>query len=312
MMHIGELHASRIAPRRLFVAPLAAVLFLVAPARTAPPLLAKTTPSVQAGSKFLPSKHGFAFVNHFSGSVLPKSFGQLASLISVSSYGLCGGMSFAAADLFLARKVAPSAAAAVLGAAIQPPAGTPLREYLHRRQLDSLGGLSAGFPQAARFAEWMSARDSGPTGTQAMTAVEIARVVRRLAAGNISVLGLVYVGTSGSGSTSRGLLTDNHQVIATAIKPRSGGFDVMLYDPNFPADDTVRLACTPVVAGSLPSIGPCTVSIPIMGLRVNRVARSPDINATAKARLNIKPVRGVFIMPYKPMQPPPDIFALGK
>ncbi len=310
MRHTSGPHASRIASLGILAAVLTVAAILTGLAIGANSGPAVPTSSIPARSGFLPSKHGFVFVNHFSGSVLPKSFGVLGGLIQQSSYGLCGGMSFAAADFFLAHRAVPAAAATVAGSAAQPQAGTPLREYLHRRQLDSLGGLSAGLPQALRFAAWMSARDNGPMGTRAMTAAEMARVVRTLAAGNISMLGLVYVGTSGSGSYSRGQLTDNHQVVATAIKPRAGGFDVMLYDPNFPADDTARLVCTPIIAGSLPSFGPCTVGIPVMGLRMNRVAGGTAKNA--KAEVNTKPVRGVFIMPYTPVQPPAELFAPGK
>ena len=324
MLHTRGPHMPRIAPLCLVAAALAAAAILTGLATGATSAPAAPASSIPASSGFLPSKHGFAFVNNFSGSVLPKSFGVLGGLIQQSNYGLCGGMSFAAADFFLARRSVPSAIAKGGGVAAeprlqpqpqaqtqpQPLAGTPLREFLHRRQLDSLGGLSAGLPQALRFAAWMSARDNGPMGTRAMTGAEMARVVRTLATGNITMLGLVYVGTSGSGSNSRGELTDNHQVVATAIKPRAGGFDVMLYDPNFPADDTARLVCTPIVVGSLPSFGPCTVGIPVMGLRIDRVAGGTTKNVKTKA--NTKPVRGVFIMPYTPVQPPADVLAPRK
>ena len=313
MLHVRGPVQSRIARFRFVAGALVAATILIGMAiGTAPPPAAPvaSASSKPASSSFFPSKHGFAFVNHFSGSVLPKSFGLLGGLIQQSSYGLCGGMSFAAADFFLAHKAVPVGPSAAAGSVPQPQSGTPLREYLHRRQLDSLGGLSSGLPQALRFAAWMSARDNGLMGTRVMTAAEIARVVRTIAAGNIAMLGLVYVGTSGSGSNNRGELTDNHQVVATAIKPRAGGFDIMLYDPNFPADDTARLICTPIVGGSLPSFGPCTVGIPVMGLRVERVAGGAGKNA--KTKPNIKPVRGVFIMPYTPVKPPADVLVPGK
>src|SRR4051812_37428544 len=81
---------------------------------------------------FRPSLHGFAFRNDFQGSPLPINLGSAErALKPPSHYGLCGGMSSAAADFYLAGCPIPIHAT--------PPAhGTPLYTYLYTRQSASL------------------------------------------------------------------------------------------------------------------------------------------------------------------------------
>ncbi len=61
-------------------------------------------PSTRSFADFRPSLHGFRFTNHFTGSPLPFSLGGLEKHLNLpNDFGLCGGMSFAAADFFLAE-----------------------------------------------------------------------------------------------------------------------------------------------------------------------------------------------------------------
>ena len=78
-------------------------------ASPAPQAIAPQSPPQQPSAKdFKPSVHGFHFRNNFSGSPLPSGLGFLNSLVSTpSQFGLCGGMSAAAADFFIAGREPP-------------------------------------------------------------------------------------------------------------------------------------------------------------------------------------------------------------
>jgi hypothetical protein len=252
---------------------------------------------------FAPSRHGFAFVNHFSGSVLSRSFGLASDMVQMSGFGLCGGMSFAAADYFAAGRPVPTHTS-------QPAEGTTLREYLHRRQMDSLGGLATGLPQVARFTSHMRAPDLGAAGTRVFSAAQLDSVVSELQAGRLVMLGLVYVRTAGNKQDAAGPIGqpwENHQVLAyAAARPTQPGepIRIRIYDPNFPGDDSAALLIEPGLAGSLPSIGPLTVHTPLLGVRMTRIAARPAAQAGGTPTDDRKLVRGMFIMPYTPAQPP--------
>ena len=109
-------------------------------------------PAREAGSKtrsfaeFRPSQHGFAFTNDFKGDALG---GMGASLGMPSRFGLCGGMSFAAADYYLAAKAVPPDT--------RPPVqGTSLYNYIYARQAASNGFLGS---MGIKFVEWMQLPD---------------------------------------------------------------------------------------------------------------------------------------------------------
>ena len=180
---------------------------------------------------FVPSVNGFAFANRWP-HVPPLRF-RLAGPVPVelaigdAANGLCGGMAFAAVDLWLAG-VAPRPVA-------EPPLeGTPAFRYLARRQLDSLEfGLGP-----ARFyllgAPW---RSSG-SRTAAILRRELPRVRAGLAAGQPVPIGLVH-----AVSANPATLIQDHQVVAVGVEagPAPGSLSLRIYDPNVPGDDTVRL-----------------------------------------------------------------------
>lgn len=235
-------------------------------------------------SEFRPSQHGFPFVNSFSGSPLPGVFGNLgvdSALGAPNTFGLCGGMSFAAADFFLARTPVPTQTA-------PPRRGTPLFRFLQQRQLDSLGPR---LTLAARFSLWMSAEDFGPGGVAAHTLPELLDIAEALSRAEPAILGLVLTRRAPGG----GALWENHQVLARAAhRPTANQLTLSIYDPNYPGIDDAVIHSRLVIAGSIPSGGPIAVRFPVLGAISQRVV--PGRRAT--------PVRGIFRVPYAPATPP--------
>jgi len=246
---------------------------------------AKTTRDFRA---FKPSVHGFAFVNHFEGSPLPISLGGLEQSVGApDTYGLCGGMSFAAADYFVAGRAMP-------GRGRAPVRGEALYDYIYKRQTASLG---EGMTLAARFGRWMSTPDEGFLGTRAMTAGELDGIVGRLERGEPVVLGLVLDRHAGNtaGKGPVGPPWQNHQVLAYAVSQiPSGTIDLWVYDPNYPKEDRVAIRCHPVIADVV-TAGPWGgVQTPVIGAQCERIVPGK--------RLTL--VRGIFAMEYAPATPP--------
>jgi hypothetical protein len=232
-------------------------------------------------AQFRPSRDGFAFVNSFSGSPIP----GLPALPGLPNrFGLCGGMSFAAADLFIAQQPPPRETA-------PPASGSPLFNYLQTRQLDS---LAPNLSIAAVFAQWMARPDRGPRGVACASAQHWPEIRKRLEAGQPVVLGLVL------SRPGQGALWDNHQVLAYRLDPADPR-RVMIYDPNHPRRDTTHLRLTNTVEGlfASPSRAAATLAI---GLRTTLLAPAQD-RPRLPARAD-QPVRGFFAMDYRPVPPP--------
>jgi len=219
------------------------------------------------------------------------SLGRLEAAAGVPQhYGLCGGMSFAAADLFLAGRARPEAAS--------PPArGTGLFAYITRRQTESFG---PGFTEPAKFGRWMAAPDGGSVGARAMTAPELERALSLLDAGRPVVLGLVHnrhpSNARAEGPT--GALWDNHQVLAYAHStPAPGSVALHVYDPNFPGEDGARVVCEIRVQGvGLGQPAGTAVGVPLLMPGIGAALTTP--------RSRAKLVRGFFVMPYERAEPP--------
>jgi hypothetical protein len=174
---------------------------------------------------FRPSLHGFAFRNDFRGSPLPFDLGPAEKKMGLPNhYGLCGGMSCAAADYFLASRPVPELAT-------PPEHGTALYTYLFVRQQESFGALHAA---ALRFVEWMHVPDDGPDGTRARTAPELPAIESALERGQPVILGLVLVSAK---ETREPWL--NHQVLAYGARREGETLILSIYDPNFPKRDDV-------------------------------------------------------------------------
>lgn len=240
---------------------------------------------------FLPSVHGFKFVNRFSGSPLPRSLREdeteLGKAVKEAigsevpeRFGLCGGMSTAAADYYVAGREIPTEA--------NPPAqGTALYEYVHARQVDSFGPSGV---MVLKFWQWMhlpdDPEDERSVGVKSVG--EVAAIVGKVKAGRIEPMGLVLVkgrmNKAAPGSVE-GVLWENHQVLAYGVVEREGGeVDIRVYDPNYPGDDGVVIRCE---ASSRD------------GGRVRAYAMTRVTGRGGRTR-----VRGVFAMPYVPATPP--------
>lgn len=244
-------------------------------------------------STFLPSTHGFKFVNHFEGSPLPAALRDPSSPLGAilggpagknipATFGLCGGMSLTAADHYLAGVPMPADTA--------PPApGTPLYEHLYQRQVESLGDSGV---MVLAFWKWMNLPDFpeglnpsvGPESAQYLTRKELPGILARLRRGEIVPLGLVLVrsrSNTRAPSSRAGQLWNNHQVIAYACSDSvKFGYTLRIYDPNFPDDDNVKIRLDKL-SGTFDSL---------------RATRVTGTGRTTR-------VRGIFPMPYTPSRP---------
>jgi hypothetical protein len=184
-----------------------------------------------ARAPFSAAVNGFVFANRWP-HVPPLRFRvggpvPLELAIGDAAKGLCGGMAFAAIDLWLAG-VRPATDP------LPPAAGTPAFRYLVRRQLDSFE-LGLG---PARFyllgAPWRSTASR----SREVLRREVPRIRHDLAAGQPVAIGLVH-----AVSANPATLIQDHQVVACGIEagPDPGSLSLRIYDPNLPGDDTVRL-----------------------------------------------------------------------
>ncbi len=192
---------------------------------------------------FTPSTSGLRFANTFP----PAPFWRfgLGRWIKVEigdvAGGLCGGMTFVAADQHRAGLAPPVDEVA-------PPSGSELHDRILRRQVDSFAGgrlplrfYSLASPlRPARDTAW--ARALARLGVDlhsrahVMIAHEWPRIRQDLDAGRPVPLGLVRVV-----SANPLALTRNHQVLAWGYDLAGDLLTLRIYDPNWPGDDGVTL-----------------------------------------------------------------------
>jgi hypothetical protein len=174
---------------------------------------------------FLPSTSGFRFGNAFpSQPLLRVPFAGL--WIGNASRGLCGGMVFAACDLFHHGRRPPDDR--------DPPShGSPLFGYLVRRLFDSF--LLPWGP--LRYYRWMTAPDDHLL--HHTVRLQWPRVRRELDAGRLAPLGLIRIR-----SRDPLRLGLNHQVLAYGygLHEASGALDVAIYDPSHAGRDDLVLS----------------------------------------------------------------------
>jgi hypothetical protein len=195
---------------------------------------------------FDPEVHGFRFRNQFQGGQvvselsaqdrlaeqlgvsLPFPTDEVLSLVSGASFwgtfGLCGGMSWAALDHYLAGTPIPSQSTI-------PAQGTELFSRLVGRQADSLGRMEL----LGRVVTWQVLPDSGQwwrfwldNAGKLVEHTEWPQLRASLEAGRPQSLCLIR-------SRGVGGIAKNHQVVATGyeIVP-DGRVNIDLYDPNHP------------------------------------------------------------------------------
>lgn len=205
---------------------------------------------------FLPSTSGLHFPNSFpQGPLLRVHLGLLRIPVGSAANGLCGGMAYAARDLFEAGVPPPPDRA--------PPAGgTTLFRYIVRRLFASfdlpLGPLKylvwqwlpRGDRMGVRGLGWRTLRREWPA------------VKADIDAGRPSPLGLVR-----TRSVSPLQLGRNHQVLAYAyeLEGSTGRLAISVYDPNHPDDDAVVLALHTVDAGDGAEIEYIGGELPVYG-----------------------------------------------
>lgn len=186
---------------------------------------------------FLPSRNGFHFSNSFPNTpdFRINVLGQTIAIGNAAN-GLCGGMTYAARDIFQAAQMPPAGRTS--------PTGGPLFDFIARRLMDSfelpggplkyLGLMNPGLPDhetdASRLGiaphgrSWIMIRDEWP------------RIRADLDAGRLVNMALVRIK-----SLNPGDLGHNHQVLAWGYDLDGNTLDIRLYDPNFPEADNVCL-----------------------------------------------------------------------
>ena len=191
------------------------------PSAAAPAAVANTATSRR--TEFDPAVHGFAFVNSFETTPF-----SAPGLSEIRFGGLCGGMSYAALDHFLASRPAPRGAD-------RPATGTPLFNYIYSRQENSFipnadKWIELGFnPLGARNSEFYH------WGIQTTGGGRIQELRECIDAGKPAPIGLFVPGGGG--------IKPHHQVLAIAYEmgryrgnPAQFANEVRIhvYDPNYP------------------------------------------------------------------------------
>ncbi len=224
---------------------------------------------------FAPSVSGFRFPNSFPPSpVLAIGAGRARLGVGNATNGLCGGMVFAARDLFEAGIAPPPAAA-------PPVPGSPLFRYVVRRLFRSFD-LPVG---PARYMAWMVLpTGNGGLGLRGVAARTIGRewpLIRRdLDRGVLSPIGLVRVRSFNPLELGR-----NHQVLAYGyeLDEQSARVAIDVYDPNHPGDDDVALSFS-LQPGPHWEVGYVAGELPVRGFFRTRF-RPADRGSLARLRM---------------------------
>ena len=244
-------------------------------------VIADLQPSVQiytlpdnSPRRFIPSQNGWKFVNAFSGYFLPFALPTLAFLGHPTSiYGLCGGMSASALDMFLANRAIPNVSTT-------PANGAPIQSYLYQRQIASFGAFGA---VVLRFFDWMGLPDGTANGTQKITWDEFTQKIQPRLDQFIPVpIAIQYVKWADTHD-----IFQNHQVLAYRYETNpDGSLSIFVYDPNFPNRDDNRIEAQRVDLGGGLSGLAC----------VQRIGT-----------VQSKKMYGFFEMAYQPVLPPIDL-----
>lgn len=255
-----------------------------------------------AKTAFRPEEHGYPFINSWkmkpeehatmrhtltqstgqaADSVGSDPFGMIKAMVTpaLSSwidaampdyYGLCGGMAFSAADHFRAGMPVPTSPDPSRTPDGDSPEEKPIRDYLWRRQLESLQ------PNAAVLLSWMMMLHlpipgAGPTWLRDRTREQFQNLKGFIAHGPWP---LCLIGSSTSPF-------NNHQVLAIGIDDNGDQTGtIYLYDSNGPGREQ-------------------TIAIDMRGEVVQAVESCPSPERGA--------LRGFFCMHYTPATPPPGL-----
>jgi hypothetical protein len=175
---------------------------------------------------------GFDFINQFTNNAFTLSVDGY-HLDFEHTYGLCGGMTYAALDTFLAGNGTSTPPGSQTGSLslgpglLSPPESGPVFDYLYTRQLDSLEASNFG---AVREMLHMMVLDPYESERERETTHYFGGITRSINAGQPVPLLLVE-------ALNPSQVFDNHQVLATGYFYRGGPqgqLVVQVYDPNFP------------------------------------------------------------------------------
>ena len=167
---------------------------------------------------FLPSTSGMKFTNHFPSGIpivsIPLPIGRSIP-IGDASNGVCGGMVYAAMDLFLAEP-----RLRVPDTTTSPDGENPLTRYVTRRLVDSFALERGVSSNVARYLRLMSTPDRDSFIVDGVGSVmahqEWPKVKRDIDAGRPSPLGLV----AGPARVTDGLLREG--LAARPLPPGAG------------------------------------------------------------------------------------------
>lgn len=187
---------------------------------------------------FRPSTHGLHFDNRWPPGTPDFVFtipilGRVR--IGDASDGLCGGMAFTAADLYLAGRRPPATTDA-------PAGGTALFDYIAARLLASFS-IPTGVLKYYRWA-------NTPDLTRKTIKGEIPRIIADIDHGRPATLGLVTVRSFNPAALGR-----CHQVLAYAYDRTASSTTFRVYDPNQHDDDNVTISVN--AAGPIASTVRC-------------------------------------------------------
>jgi hypothetical protein len=186
---------------------------------------------------FLPSQNGFHFSNCFAD--VPYEFKLLGIKVKggKASNGMCGGMIYAACDLYYSGQRAPDQQVA-------PDKGS-LFVYLCQRLIESFT-LPFG---PLRYYFWMNPRvaDSDAEKPKFSLAahgrawktivVEWPKIKNEIDANRLCPIGIILLKSWNPDHLGR-----NHQVLVYGYELEGNDLKLLLYDPNSPGDDGVYLA----------------------------------------------------------------------
>jgi hypothetical protein len=182
---------------------------------------------------FLPSTSGFHFPNAFPhGPLFRVGLAGVSIPLGDAANGICGGMIFAARDLFESSGPPPPDRTV-------PGEGTPLFRYLVARLFASFD-LPRG---PLRYLAWMWMPEGSilriVAGRRRRTARrQWPRIRADIDGGHLSPVGLVRTRAASPLELGR-----NHQALAYGydVDESTGDAALLLYDPNHPDDDSVVL-----------------------------------------------------------------------
>jgi hypothetical protein len=188
---------------------------------------------------FTPLTSGFRFRNAFAPAPIRELRLQGIATLTIgdAANGLCGGMSFSAADLHRASIAPPSDTS-------PPVSGSPAFDYIVDRQIASFAGGSVPLrfyrlmdpsrPDREPFwAPWLGwAGVDRHSRTYVMVHQEWPRIRSDLDQGRLSMIGLVR-----AIDRDPRKLSSNHQVVVYGYDLEGSQVTLRVYDPNWPGEE---------------------------------------------------------------------------